>query len=91
MSVVAEAERAERARALAARRRAERRSFRYIARRIPFYLLDLAREFHGFYQNHRFLGETPERTESRLALARAVRTVVANGLSLIGVSAPERM
>ncbi len=59
--------------------------------RIPFYLLDLSREFHAFYQNHRFLGETPERTQGRLALAKAVRTVVANGLSLIGVSAPERM
>ncbi len=59
--------------------------------RIPFYLLDLARDFHAFYHNHRFLGETPERTQGRLALARAVRNVVATGLSLIGVSAPERM
>ena len=59
--------------------------------RIPFYLLELAREFHAFYHNHRFLGETPERTQGRLALARAVRNVVATGLSLIGVSAPERM
>ena len=59
--------------------------------RIPFYLLELSREFHAFYQNHRFLGETPERTQARLALAKAVKTVVANGLSLIGVSAPERM
>jgi trehalose/maltose transport system permease protein len=39
VTVAAEAERAERAKALAARRRAERRSFRYLARRIPFYLL----------------------------------------------------
>jgi len=59
--------------------------------RIPFYLLDLAREFHAFYHNHRFLGENPERTQGRLALAAAVRQVVANGLSLIGVSAPEKM
>ena len=59
--------------------------------RIPFYLLELAREFHAFYHNHRFLGEAPERTQGRLALARAVRDVVATGLSLIGVSAPERM
>ena len=59
--------------------------------RIPFYLLDLAREFHAFYHNHRFLGETAERTQGRLALATAVRNVVATGLSLIGVSAPERM
>ena len=59
--------------------------------RVPFYLLDLSREFHAFYHNHRFLGETPERTQGRLALARAVRNIVSTGLSLIGVSAPERM
>jgi len=59
--------------------------------RIPFYLLDLSREFHAFYHNHRFLGETPERTQGRLALARAVKNVVSTGLSLIGVSAPEQM
>lgn len=59
--------------------------------RIPFYLLDLAREFHAFYHHHRFLGESPGRTQGRLALAAAVRQVVATGLSLIGVSAPEKM
>ena len=59
--------------------------------RIPFYLLDLSREFHAFYHNHRFLGETSERTQARLALAAAVRNVVSTGLSLIGVSAPEKM
>ena len=59
--------------------------------RIPFYLLDVADRFHAFYHRHRFLGETPERTQARLALASAVRTVVETGLSLIGVSAPERM
>ncbi len=59
--------------------------------RIPFYLIDLADQFHSFYQKHRFLGETPERTQARLALASAVKTVVGTGLSLIGVTAPERM
>ncbi|HEU5359953.1 MAG TPA: arginine--tRNA ligase [Candidatus Deferrimicrobiaceae bacterium] len=59
--------------------------------RIPFYLLDLSRQFHAFYHNHRFLGESNERTQGRLALATAVRNVVSIGLSLIGVSAPERM
>jgi len=59
--------------------------------RIPFYLLEVADLFHAFYHQHRFLGETPERTQARLALAHAVRTVVATGLSLIGVTAPERM
>jgi arginyl-tRNA synthetase len=59
--------------------------------RIPFYLLELADLFHAFYHQHRFLGETPERTQARLALAKAVKTVVGTGLSLIGVTAPERM
>ena len=59
--------------------------------RIPFYLMEVADLFHAFYHQHRFLGETPERTQARLALALAVRTVVATGLSLIGVTAPERM
>ena len=59
--------------------------------RIPFYLLELAREFSSFYNKHRFLGESPERTRGRLALARAMQHVVRTGLSLIGVSAPERM
>nr|AKQ01411.1 arginyl-tRNA synthetase [uncultured delta proteobacterium Rifle_16ft_4_minimus_184] len=59
--------------------------------RIPFYLLEVADLFHAFYHRHRFLGESPERTQARLALALAVKTVVASGLSLIGVTAPERM
>jgi len=59
--------------------------------RIPFYLLEVADLFHAFYHQHRFLGETPERTQARLALALAVQSVVATGLFLIGVSAPERM
>jgi arginyl-tRNA synthetase len=59
--------------------------------RIPFYLLEVADLFHAFYHQHRFLGETPERTQARLAMALAVRSVVATGLSLIGVTAPERM
>ncbi|MCL2103180.1 MAG: DALR anticodon-binding domain-containing protein, partial [Syntrophorhabdaceae bacterium] len=59
--------------------------------RIPFYLVEVADQFHAFYQRHRFLGESTERTQARLALAGAVKTVVAAGLSLIGVTAPERM
>ena len=59
--------------------------------RIPFYLLEIADQFHAFYHQYRFIGESSERTQARLALARAVKTVVAAGLSLIGVAAPERM
>jgi arginyl-tRNA synthetase len=59
--------------------------------RIPFYLLEVSDLFHAFYHQHRFLGESPERTQARLALALGVKTVVASGLSMIGVAAPDRM
>lgn len=59
--------------------------------RIPFYLLEVSDLFHAFYHQHRFLGESPERTQARLALALGVKTVVASGLSMIGVTAPDRM
>ncbi|HTY06541.1 MAG TPA: arginine--tRNA ligase [Gemmatimonadales bacterium] len=57
--------------------------------RIPDYLYGLAREAHAWYHKYRVLGE-PEET-ARLVLARAVRQVLANGLALVGISAPDRM
>ncbi len=59
---------------------------------IPHYLLDLAGEFHNYYQKHRIVDtENKALSGARLLLAEAVRTVVHNGLELIGVSAPSRM
>jgi arginyl-tRNA synthetase len=59
--------------------------------RIIAYLEDLARAVNAWYHHHRVLGE-PERVErARLALARAAQIVLANGLTLMGISAPERM
>jgi arginyl-tRNA synthetase len=58
---------------------------------VAFYLRDLAGELHGYYNAERFLvPEAPVRL-ARLALASAVRQVLANGLTLLGVSAPEKM
>jgi arginyl-tRNA synthetase len=58
---------------------------------IVFYLRDLAGEFHSYYNAERILvAETPER-RARLLLALAVRQVLRNGLSLLGVSQPEKM
>jgi arginyl-tRNA synthetase len=57
--------------------------------RITGYLEDLARLAHKWYHNFRVLDEPEE--AARLVLARAVRLVLANGLSLIGISAPDRM
>ncbi|PKL40884.1 MAG: arginine--tRNA ligase [Spirochaetae bacterium HGW-Spirochaetae-1] len=59
--------------------------------KIPTYLLRLAQAFHRFYTEHRVLSEEAEMTNTYLTLADAVRTVLRNGLNLLGVSAPEQM
>ncbi len=58
---------------------------------LTFYLLDLATALHDYYTKHRFLSEDRPRTKARLILAKAVKQVLACGLDLLGVSAPERM
>ncbi len=58
---------------------------------IAFYLKDLAGLFHSYYNNVRFLSDHTAERDARLALAGAVRQVLANGLALLGVSAPEKM
>jgi len=57
--------------------------------RITGYLEGLARIAHAWYHKYRVLGEPEER--ARLVLARAVRQVLANGLTLLGIRAPDRM
>ena len=69
-------------------REAERRRSPH---RVAAYLQDLARDFHGFYHRCRVVGEAPEVIAFRLDLLRATRTVIAMGLDLIGVEAPDRM
>jgi arginyl-tRNA synthetase len=58
---------------------------------IAFYLRDLAGEFHSYYNAERILVEDEALRAARLALCAAVRQTLANGLSLLGVSAPEKM
>jgi arginyl-tRNA synthetase len=59
--------------------------------RVTGYLEELALVVHAWYHNCRVLGEPPATEQARLVLARAARQVLANGLSLLGLSAPERM
>jgi arginyl-tRNA synthetase len=59
--------------------------------RVPAYLRELAAAFHVFYHHHQVVGSPEPVQGARLALCRAARIVLANGLALIGVSAPERM
>lgn len=58
---------------------------------IAFYLRELAGEFHSYYNAERILVEDPAQRAARLALCAAVRQVLANGLALLGVDAPEKM
>ena len=58
---------------------------------IATYLRELAAAFHGYYNTHQFIVDDADLRDARLALACAVRQVLANGLDLLGVSAPESM
>jgi arginyl-tRNA synthetase len=55
------------------------------------YLRELANEFHTYYNAHTFLVEASDLRDARLNLIDATRQVIANGLGLLSVSAPERM
>ncbi|MCX8127608.1 MAG: arginine--tRNA ligase [Synergistetes bacterium] len=59
--------------------------------RIPYYLQKLSAAFHSFYNRHPILSASQDLRNARLALSKAVGIVIRNFLSLIGVSAPERM
>jgi arginyl-tRNA synthetase len=58
---------------------------------LTVYLRKLAESFHVFYARHRVIGDDARRSGARLALVRAVRQVIENGLGLLGISAPTRM
>jgi arginyl-tRNA synthetase len=58
---------------------------------IPFYLKELAAQFHSYYNAEQFLVPDPRLRRARLALVAAVGQVVRNGLGVLGVSAPEKM
>ncbi|MCU0452676.1 MAG: arginine--tRNA ligase [Bacteroidetes bacterium] len=59
--------------------------------RLPAYLTDVAMAFHRFYHDHRVVVPEAQVAQARLALCACTRTVLANGLGILGVSAPERM
>jgi arginyl-tRNA synthetase len=63
--------------------------------RIAFYLFDLASEFHSLYDtpHYRFISENNDSTTTmaRLALVEGFVTVIASGLGLLGVNAPDEM
>ncbi len=58
---------------------------------VTFYLKELAAEFHSYYNAERFLVDDLRLRRARLALVAAVGQALRNGLSVLGLSAPEQM
>jgi arginyl-tRNA synthetase len=55
------------------------------------YLRDLANDFHTYYNAHVFIVDDDRLRDARLCLCAATRQVIANGLAILGVSAPDSM
>ena len=58
---------------------------------VTCYLGELEASYHSYYDAERILVDEPAVRLARLALVAATRQVLANGLSMLGVSAPEKM
>ncbi|MEE9613725.1 MAG: arginine--tRNA ligase [Thermodesulfobacteriota bacterium] len=69
----------------------ERAALEMEPHRVTFYLQDLAGLFHPYYNRTRVVTDDLELSRARLLLSKAVATVVARGLNLLGVSAPVKM
>ena len=63
----------------------------YTPHLVAHYLMDLARDFHTYYNAHQFIIDDVALSQARLTLIAAVRQVITNGLTVLGVSAPEVM
>jgi arginyl-tRNA synthetase len=68
----------------------------YEPHRVAFYLQETIAAFHSYYTQgkrtgERVIGPDPRKTAARLLLCRALKQVLANGLAVLGVSAPDRM
>ncbi|MFZ5518352.1 MAG: arginine--tRNA ligase [Candidatus Zhuqueibacterota bacterium] len=59
--------------------------------RVTVYLHELASIFHHFYHLHRVVSEDRELSKARLFLVKATHLVLANGLRILGITAPEKM
>jgi arginyl-tRNA synthetase len=59
--------------------------------RMIFYLLDLAGDFHRYYNRHRIISEDDGLMRARLLLAENVQKIIRRGLEIVGVSAPDKM
>ncbi len=59
--------------------------------RVIFFLMELAGQFHAYYNKHKVITDNLEMSHARLSLVEALRIVFKNGLEFVGLSAPEKM
>jgi len=59
--------------------------------KVIFYLIELASQFHSYYNKHKVLTDNVPLSQARLCLIESLRVVLKNGLDMIGLSAPEKM
>jgi arginyl-tRNA synthetase len=59
--------------------------------RVIFYVFELASDFHSYYNRNRVITEDRTLTAARLGLVAAIGVVIRKALTIVGVSAPERM
>lgn len=59
--------------------------------KVIFYLMELASQFHSYYNKHKVLTDDVELSRARLCLIDGLRQVFRNGLVFIGLGAPEKM
>jgi arginyl-tRNA synthetase len=68
----------------------ERAGREYAPNYIATYLTELASSFNNFYAHEQVISDDPE-SPYRLAIVKAFKTVMKNGLTILGIPAPERM
>lgn len=59
--------------------------------RVIFFLMDLAGQFHSYYNRHKVITDSLALSQSRLCLIEALQVVFQNGLRIVGLTAPEEM
>lgn len=69
----------------------ESSAVQYEPHQLAYYLKDLATHFHSYYNACKFIMDDKDLTQARLSLIHATRQILINGLSILGVSAPESM
>ena len=59
--------------------------------KVIFFLMELAGQFHSYYNKHKVISDDEDLSRARLCLVKAMRVVFRNGLEFVGLSAPEKM